>query len=183
MTEAKNYTCQVVGLIIAAIIVGVLSYYVGLIAPIWVAVIAFLVFLAAGYWLAAKFCGMNVDDSPSVIAPSEPAPVAEAEPVVEPTPSENGAPELLSAPRGGVGDDLKKVKGVGPKLEADLNAKGVWHYDQIASWSASEVAWADENLVKFKGRVSRDDWVGQAKTLAAGGDTVFSKKVDKGDVY
>lgn len=90
---------------------------------------------------------------------------------------------MLGGPREGGGDDLKKIKGVGSKLEAELNEKGVWHYDQIAAWSDEEVAWADENLVKFKGRVSRDDWVDQAKTLAAGGDTVFSKKVDKGDVY
>jgi len=45
------------------------------------------------------------------------------------------------------------------------------------------VAWADQHLVKFKGRVSRDDWVGQAKILAAGGDTAFSKRVEDGDVY
>lgn len=92
-------------------------------------------------------------------------------------------PVMLGGPREGGGDDLKKIKGVGSKLEAELNEKGVWHYDQIAAWSDEEVAWADESLVKFKGRVSRDDWVGQAKTLAAGGDTAFSKKVDKGDVY
>jgi predicted flap endonuclease-1-like 5' DNA nuclease len=45
------------------------------------------------------------------------------------------------------------------------------------------VAWVDQNLEGFKGRVSRDDWVEQAKLLAAGGETEFSKKVDKGDVY
>ncbi|PCJ75397.1 MAG: NADH-quinone oxidoreductase subunit NuoE [Rhodobacteraceae bacterium] len=92
-------------------------------------------------------------------------------------------PTMLDGPREGGGDDLKKIKGVGPKLEADLNDKGVWHYDQIAAWTEAEVKWADDNLVKFKGRVSRDDWVGQAKLLAEGGDTAFSKKVDKGDVY
>jgi len=92
-------------------------------------------------------------------------------------------PALLSEPRGGKGDDLKKIKGVGPALEKELNAKGVWHFDQIAAWTPEEVTWADENLVRFKGRVSRDDWVGQAKLLAAGGETEFSKKVDKGDVY
>jgi NADH-quinone oxidoreductase subunit E len=99
------------------------------------------------------------------------------------TSGEGQKPVMLDGPREGGGDDLKKIKGVGPKLEADLNGKGVWHYDQIAAWTAGEVAWADDNLVKFKGRVSRDDWVGQAKTLSAGGDTAFSKKVDKGDVY
>ena len=76
------------------------------------------------------------------------------------------APEQLSAPRGGVGDDLKKISGVGPKLEALLNEIGFWHFDQIAAWGAAEIAWVDARL-KFKGRIERDDWITQAATLAA----------------
>ena len=57
-----------------------------------------------------------------------------------------------------------------------LNGVGVYHFDQIAAWSEADVAWADENLVGFKGRVSRDDWVAQAKILAGGGETEFSKR-------
>jgi len=75
-------------------------------------------------------------------------------------------PALLSEARGGKADDLKKIKGVGPKLEKELNAAGVFHFDQIASWSAEEAHWADHHLVSFKGRVSRDSWVDQAKELA-----------------
>lgn len=78
-------------------------------------------------------------------------------------------PELLDKARPEGPDDLKRIKGVGPKLEKLLNQIGVFHFDQIAGWSADEVAWADENLVGFKGRVSRDDWVGQAQRLAQGG--------------
>ena len=89
---------------------------------------------------------------------------------------------MLSAARDGAPDDLKKIKGVGPKLEKLCNDLGVWHFDQIASWSDAEVAWVDSNLEGLKGRITRDDWVGQAKLLAAGGDTEFSKRVDGGDV-
>ncbi|WP_371223557.1 NADH-quinone oxidoreductase subunit E [Roseovarius sp. 2305UL8-3] len=85
-------------------------------------------------------------------------------------------PELLSAARAEGADDLKLIKGVGAKLETELNEKGVYHYDQIAGWSEAEVAWADQHLVKFKGRVSRDDWVAQAKILAEGGETEFSAR-------
>ena len=92
-------------------------------------------------------------------------------------------PDLLTAARDGNADDLKKIKGVGPKLEGSLNEIGVWHFDQIASWNADEVAWIDTHLVQFKGRCSRDEWVTQAKVLAAGGETEFSGRVDKGDVY
>lgn len=99
-----------------------------------------------------------------------PTPAPAAAPAAAPveTASADGKPELLSAPRAGGADDLKKISGVGPKLEEELNAAGVYHYDQIANWTAAEVAWADENLIKFKGRISRDDWVGQAKTLMQG---------------
>ncbi|MEM8753238.1 MAG: endonuclease [Pseudomonadota bacterium] len=92
-------------------------------------------------------------------------------------------PAALTAARAGGADDLKKIKGVGPKLEELLNSLGFYHFDQIAGWTADEVAWVDENLEGFKGRVSRDEWVAQAKLLAEGGETEFSKKVDKGDVY
>lgn len=76
-------------------------------------------------------------------------------------------PESLEGPRGGVADDLKRIKGVGPKLEKLCNSMGFYHFEQIANWTASDVAWVDENLEGFKGRVSRDEWVKQAKTLAA----------------
>jgi len=92
-------------------------------------------------------------------------------------------PETLSAPRDGKADNLKEIKGVGPKMEKMLHGMGFFHFDQIASWSADEVAWVNANLTGFKGRVTRDDWVAQAKVLAAGGDTEFSKRVDDGDVY
>ncbi|MBV2360563.1 endonuclease [Thalassococcus sp. CAU 1522] len=96
---------------------------------------------------------------------------------------EGTRPEALSAPRGGKADDLKKIKGIGPKLEKLCNSLGFYHFDQIANWTPDEVAWVNANLEGFKGRVSRDEWVDQAKLLAAGGETAFSKKVDKGDVY
>jgi NADH-quinone oxidoreductase subunit E len=77
-------------------------------------------------------------------------------------------PELLNAPRGGQADDLKQIKGVGPKLEAALNGLGIFHYDQIAGWSAAEAAWVDDRL-SFKGRIARDGWIEQAKALAGKG--------------
>jgi len=96
---------------------------------------------------------------------------------------EPGKPALLAAPKAGKADDLKQIKGVGPGLEKALNDLGVWHFAQIASWNAEEVAWVDANLVKFKGRIARDNWVEQAKLLVAGGQTAFSERVKKGDVY
>lgn len=109
----------------------------------------------------------------------KPAPAAKAEPAT----AEGTRPEALDAARDGKADDLKMIKGVGPKLELMLNELGFYHFDQIAAWSADEVAWVDQNLKGFKGRVSRDNWVEQATTLAAGGATEFASRVKKGDVY
>lgn len=92
-------------------------------------------------------------------------------------------PAALSAAREGGPDDLKKIKGVGPKLEELLHSLGYYHFDQIAKWTPAEIAWVDSNLEGFNGRATRDDWVEQAKLLAAGGETEFSERVDKGDVY
>ncbi|MEL6451073.1 MAG: NADH-quinone oxidoreductase subunit E [Pseudomonadota bacterium] len=92
-------------------------------------------------------------------------------------------PTLLSAPRDGGADDLKLIKGVGPGLEKELNSKGVFHFDQIAAWTAEEVAWADQHLVRFKGRVSRDNWVTQAQALATGAETEFSQRAKKDGIY
>ncbi len=72
-------------------------------------------------------------------------------------------------------DDLKKISGVGPKLEEKLNELGIFTYAQISEWNADNVAWVDEYL-SFKGRIGREDWISQAKILASGGETEFSKK-------
>lgn len=93
------------------------------------------------------------------------------------------APETLNGPRDGKPDNLKEIKGVGPKLEEMLNEMGVYHFDQISAWGAEEVAWVDSRLGRFKGRATRDDWIGQAKILATGGETDFSRRVDDGEVY
>ncbi len=126
--------------------------------------------------------------APAAVAPTPvaAAPAPKAEPTPAPAPaaaSDDGTPQFLSAAREGGPDDLKQIKGVGPKLEKTLHEMGIYHFDQIAEWGPKEQAWMDDNLAGFKGRATRDEWVPQAKTLAAGGTTAFSKKVDKGGVY
>lgn len=120
------------------------------------------------------------DPAPAVDPTPPPAP----EPVpAAPATGEGTKPAGLSAARDGQPDDLKRIKGVGPKLEILLNELGYFHFDQIAAWTPDEVAWVDQNLKGFKGRVSRDNWVDQAGQLASGAETEFSKRVDKGGVY
>lgn len=78
-------------------------------------------------------------------------------------------PKMLSAPRGGKADDLKRISGVGPKIQDILNDLGVFHFDQVSIWTADEISWVDARL-KFKGRIVRENWIEQAKTLANEGD-------------
>jgi small subunit ribosomal protein S2 len=70
----------------------------------------------------------------------------------------------LPAPINGKADDLKKISGVGPVLEKKLNELGIFHYSQIAEFSQEDVVRVDETL-NFKGRIERDDWIEQARTL------------------
>lgn len=74
---------------------------------------------------------------------------------------------LLSEARDGGADDLKKISGVGPKLESLLHENGVFHFDQIAAWNASEITYMDDQL-SFKGRIERDNWIAQASELMKG---------------
>ena len=76
-------------------------------------------------------------------------------------------PVFLAEAREGGPDDLKRIKGIGPKLELMLHGMGVFHFDQIAVWTEAELAWVDDNLEGFKGRASRDNWIPQAKAFAA----------------
>lgn len=77
-------------------------------------------------------------------------------------------PELLSAPRDGKGDDLGLIWGVADKLAEKLNAMGIWHFDQIAKWTDAHIAWFENEVPGFKGRVARDKWIEQCQRLASG---------------
>ena len=63
------------------------------------------------------------------------------------------------------GDDLTAIKGLGPKAAEALKAGGVTRYAQMAGWSDSDIAdW--DTRINGRGRIRRDDWVGQAKALS-----------------
>lgn len=111
------------------------------------------------------------DDLPP--APVEPVPVA-APVAAAPAP----APITPSAEAGAT-DDLLQLKGVGPKLQALLFDLGVTRFAQIAAWKDADIAAVDARLGSFKGRPVRDQWVDQAKYLAAGDIAGFEAKYGK----
>ncbi|MCC6735104.1 MAG: 30S ribosomal protein S2 [Bauldia sp.] len=79
-----------------------------------------------------------------------------------------GAGETMFERPAGAPDNLRRLPGVGKVLEGRLHALGVTRFDQIAAMSADDIARLDDAL-NAKGRVERDDWVGQARTMMAEG--------------
>lgn len=78
-------------------------------------------------------------------------------------------------------DDLGRILGIGPVLTEWLNDNGVTRFAQIAAWTDQDVLEWGERLGRNGGRIERDDWVGQARILAAGGETEHSRRVDRGE--
>ena len=113
-----------------------------------------------------------VEELPAVEEVAEEAPAVKVEKKAakkkvakEEAPAESaGTKPALLAEAPAEKDDLKKIGGVGPKLEETLNNLGIYHFSQVAAWTADEVQWVDDNL-SFKGRIDRDDWIGQATEL------------------
>ncbi len=99
-------------------------------------------------------------EEPKKAAPKKAAPKKE-----EAATPAGAAPKNLLSEAKGEADDLKKIGGVGPKLEKTLNEAGVYHFWQIAEWTAEDIAFMDDKL-SFKGRIERDGWIDQAKTFA-----------------
>lgn len=164
----------------------------------WVLVILGVVVIAiALWWLAGS--GNKVegdkpgaplektaeDVSPVITGPAvapidipPPPAVEDAPPLIEPeTSTESSAP--IRAVPAGPADELTRMKGVGPKVAALLNGMGVTRFDQIAAWNDADVARIDAELGAFKGRIARDQWIEQARLLAAGDTAGYEAKFGK----
>ena len=123
----------------------------------------------------------------------EPEPKSEPKPELQPAASKPAAktaaaavatgkpvrPKGLPGARDGKPDKLQMISGVGPKLEKTLHGLGSFHFDQIAAWGKDQVDWVDEHL-RYKGRIERDEWIAQAKLLAADDMEQFNKLYGSG---
>lgn len=78
-------------------------------------------------------------------------------------------------PEGVVADDLKKIKNIGPFLEKQLNKKGIYTYQQIATWSTADINRITKEISYLPGVIAKDDWVGQAKALQLNASTTASQ--------
>jgi predicted flap endonuclease-1-like 5' DNA nuclease len=72
---------------------------------------------------------------------------------------------VLGTPGSSHRDDLKVIKGIGPKMESILNEFGIVAWEQVAAFAAPEVEKVSNAIKTFPGRIERDQWVGQAAEL------------------
>ncbi|CAO1654575.1 hypothetical protein [Parasphingorhabdus sp. NYA22] len=113
----------------------------------------------------------------AVVVPVAPAPEPQAEAPTTAAAATEGAPKI--APAVGEPDNLRLIKGVGPKLNTLLISLGVTRFDQIADWKEAEINEVDQYLGTFSGRITRDAWIDQAKFLAKDDIVGFEKKYGK----
>jgi len=119
--------------------------------------------------MAAQMGSAGVDIGELVDAPVEEIldVVETSKEVEEETPESLGTKPTLFSEAPSEKDDLKKITGVGPKLEEAMNKLGIYQFAQVASWTNDEIMWVDDSL-SVKGRIERDDWVGQVSELIKG---------------
>lgn len=104
---------------------------------------------------------------PAPPPPPPPEPSVKRAEAIKSAHREGDEANLLTHAAFGDSDDLEQIVGVGPMLNDLLNDVGVYYFWQVAEWSSQDVAYVDGKLNHFKGRIERDDWVGQARQLAA----------------
>ncbi len=144
-------------------------------AAIWVET----ALLFSAVYVAGCVVGALLFGSRTAAETGTPPPVATLPPVPGEAEIPGQRPAGLVAAKQAGPDDLKLIKGIGRQNEDRLQALGIWHFEQIAAWTPENVEWVGSYLA-FPGRIEREDWVGQAKTLAEGGDTDFAKRARAG---
>ena len=158
----------------------------------WVFILALLIGIAVAWWIFAnrktRVITTKADvldhgaepakrnqaliDAPTSAQPAAPVQAPQPsmqEAVPAPAPAATPAPSLAT-------DDLRQIKGVGPKLEALLHELGITSYAQIAGWSEADVDRIDAQLGTFAGRIRRDSWIEQAKFLERGDAAGFKAR-------
>ena len=155
-----------------------------------------------GWWIWARLSGNASANADLAYAAPSAAPGSAPTPKVEPVAFKAPDPEPVAAPAAGIGlgglaataafggaaltsigipaavgdpDDLLLIKGIGPKLNSMLIGLRITRFDQIANWTAHDVDKVDDHMGQFKDRIGREEWIPQAKLLAAGNTTEWER--------
>ncbi len=105
--------------------------------------------------------------APKKVEAAKPTPKPEPKPKVETKAAPPPKVLYTEGATDGEPDDLKKIKGIGPKFEDDLNNKGIYYFRQIAAWKKADVEMVEGIIDSIPGRITRDEWVKQAAALAS----------------
>lgn len=143
------------------------------------AIITMLVALAIGLAAGYVIWGYGRSDPPrgsnSGTTPARPAPTSKASATksaasaASPSPKAGAAekaPAVTAPSSQGAADDLKRIKGIGPKLEEALKAEGIHRFAQLAALDTDQQRALGERLGTIPDRAIREDWAGQAARLA-----------------
>lgn len=150
--------------------------------------------LLVAWWIlnATRRTRVSVDRRDTLDEGSSPA--ARNQALIDAPPVAAGPPPLTPDAIGGVGvavaaaaqeaqveaaentEELIRIKGLGPKLAATLGELGINRVEQIAAWTDADIDRIDAQLGRFQGRIRRDDWVEQARLLAADDTAGFASR-------
>ncbi|SRR4029453_12791303 len=144
-----------------------------------VILVALLIGLIVGYLLFRPRQRVRLTDS----APLRPHMALHRDETLLSHEAEVTAKHVLAGDRretaAGPADDLERLKGVGPRLAAMLNAHGLTRFEQVAHLSESELERLDHDLGPFRGRLQRDRVIEQADYLARGDVDGFEQRFGK----
>jgi len=117
--------------------------------------------------LEARTAELQASAAKAPAAPTPAARVVAAPAAVEQVSTDARAspPPSLARPEGEP-DDLQRISGIGPGIEKTLHELGIFHFRQIAAFTPENVVWVNQHL-RFRGRIERENWIGQARRLAA----------------
>lgn len=157
---------------------------------LFVIVIAVVIGLVVAFWAFRRVLGAGSDRSVGADRPTRAVgrdgPEGNSVPDEFAAASADVAGEILGVDAhpvipgpSGPPDDLQRLKGVGPKLAAQLNAAGITRYDQLARLTPNEVAMLDERMGAFRGRIDKDRLVEQACFLERGDTDGFEAQFGK----
>lgn len=150
----------------------------------WIVLVAALLLgLAVAWWIYFGRRRARVTGDRRDVLDEGADPAARNQALIDSAPAASSPVSPVPAPApvaaAGSGDDLTRIKGVGPKLRDLLASLGVTRFEQVAGWSEADIDRIDAQLGQFEGRIRRDNWVEQAKLLAAGDMAGYESRFGK----
>lgn len=146
----------------------------------WLMLVGILAFVLIAWWIGFNSRRTRVERSRPTDVLDEGAERAQRNQALIDAPAAPPVqPSAVPLPAPVDGDELTRIKGLGPKLAALLHSLGVTSFAQIAAWSEADIDRIDARLGAFAGRIRRDNWVEQAKFLAADDMAGFEGKFGK----